>query len=395
MSNSTNGSPSHSEKVFPVAGETRQSGGVPVSKRLTSVDALRGFDMMWLVGGGSVGWALGRMGDHPFWEGLSRQLRHPDWDGFTFYDLIFPLFIFLVGVSLVFSLGRAMETEGRQAAVQRIVRRSLLLFMIGIFYNGGFNRPIEEIRWTGVLQRIALCYCFAGILFCYFRPKALAWITGGLIVGYWMLMTFVPVPGIGPASYEEGKNLANWFDSQFLPGRLWRETWDPEGFLSTLPAIATCLTGVFAGLLLQNPSIHGSRKSAWLIGMGAAGVLLGWLWGFQFPINKHIWTSSFVLLTSGLSALLLGVFHQVIDVWKIRAWAVPFVWIGMNAITIYLAHNLIRFRDISLRLLGGDIQSALNEWSAGVGDLLVALGVLFLSFLLCWILHRKRIFLRL
>ncbi len=395
MTNSKIGSPTDSVKDEATADESRSGGGVPVSRRLTSVDALRGFDMMWIVGGGAVGWALGRMGDHPFWETLSRQLRHPDWDGFTFYDLIFPLFIFLVGVSMVFSLGRAMETDGRWAAVQRILRRTLLLLVIGIFYNGGFNRPLEEIRWTGVLQRIALCYGFAGILFCYFRPKALAWIAAGLIAGYWALLTFVPVPGIGPASYAEGQNLANWFDSQFLPGRHWRDTWDPEGFLSTLPAIATCLTGVFAGLLLKNPGIAGGRKSAWLLGAGAAGVLFGWLWGFQFPINKHIWTSSFVLLTSGLSAIMLGVFYQMIDVWKIRRWAVPFVWIGMNAITIYLAHNLIRFREVSLRLFGGDIQSSLNEWIAGVGDLLVALGVLGLSFLLCWFLHRRRIFLRL
>lgn len=368
--------------------------GAP-SRRLMSVDALRGFDMIWIIGAASVARALNGLGDWAFLQAVAGQLVHPDWAGFTFFDLIFPLFVFIVGVSLVFSLGRTIEQEGRGAAVRRILRRSLLLFLIGIFYAGGFSRPFEEIRWVGVLQRIALCYCFAGILFCYFKPRVLIGICFALLVGYWGLMTFVPVPGIGSASYAEGQNLANWIDHQLLPGRLYRGTWDPEGILSTLPAIATCLLGVFAGLLLQNTSVAPARKSQWLLGAGAAGVLLGWLWGFQFPINKHIWTSSFVLLTGGMSAILLAVFYQTIDVWRWRKWSLPFVWVGMNAITIYLAHNLMRFGDIARRFVGGDVQNFLNGWITGLGEVMVSVVLLALSFLLCWFLYRKKIFLRL
>ncbi len=360
-----------------------------------SVDALRGFDMFWIVGAASVARALEKMGDSAFLGAIAAQLVHPPWAGFTFFDLIFPLFVFIVGVSLVFSLRKAIEKEGRDAAMRRIVRRSILLFIIGIFYAGGFSRPIEEIRWLGVLQRIALCYCFAGILFCYLKPRALVATCAGLIVGYWALLTFVPVPGFGVASYAEGQNLANWLDHKLLPGRLYRETWDPEGLLSTLPAIATCLLGVFAGLLLREGNMSPVRKTQWLLGAGAAGILLGWLWGFQFPINKHIWTSSFVLLTGGLSACLLAIFYQTIDVWGWRKWSMPFVWIGMNAITIYLAHNLVSFGNLARRFVGGDIQTFLNTHVAGLGDLLISAVMLVLGFVLCGFLYRKKIFLRL
>lgn len=369
--------------------------GFAAGQRLMSVDALRGFDMIWIVGAASIARALDRMGDSGLLQGLAAQLVHPEWAGFTFFDLIFPLFVFIVGVSLVFSLSRTIAVEGRPAAVRRIFRRAFLLFLLGIFYGGGFSRPFEEIRWVGVLQRIALCYFFAGILFCYFRPRVLGGICAALIVGYWMVMTFVPVPGIGPPSYAEGANLANWIDHQLLPGRLYRGTWDPEGILSTFPAVATCLLGLFAGLLLRESKIPDRQKTAWLLSAGAAGALLGWLWGFQFPINKHIWSSSFVLLTGGLSAMLLGIFYQMIDVWGWRKGFLPFVWVGTNAITIYLAHNLMQFGQISRRLAGGDVMNFLNGLLPGLGEVVISALVLGLSFLFCWFLYRRKLFLRL
>lgn len=394
--------PSSSAETQPTSDTTtvktslsQPTGTGPVSQRLMSVDALRGFDMFWIVGAAAVANALNRMGDSSALKAFATQLVHPNWAGFTFFDLIFPLFIFIVGVSTVFSLRKTIEKEGRPAAIRRIIRRSVFLFIIGIFYAGGFSRPIAEIRWVGVLQRIALCYMFTGILFCYLKPKALVATCVGLIVGYWALMTFVPVPGFGMGSYAEGQNLANWLDNQLLLGRLYRQTWDPEGLLSTLPAIATCLLGVFAGLLLKEGKMESTRKTQWLLGVGAGGVLLGWLWGFQFPINKHIWTSSFVLLTGGLSAIILGIFYQVIDVWGYRKWSMPFVWIGMNAITIYLASNLIGFGGVARRFVGGDIQTFLNGRLTGLGDLLIAIVMLAIGFLFCGFLYRKKIFLRL
>ena len=216
-----------------------------------------------------------------------------------------------------------------------------------------------------------------------------------LLVGYWALMTFVPVPGLGAGSFSKGANLANWLDAQYLPGKKWDGTWDPEGLLSTLPAIATCLLGVFAGLLLKNARIEEQRKSLWLIGAGAGMVVLGFLWGLQFPVIKKIWTSSYVLVAGGFSAMLLGIFHQVIDVWKHHRWATPFIWIGANAITLYFLESIVSFERLAGRLVGGDIGNFLDAHvTAGTGHLLRACVGLLLAIILAGFLYRRKIFLR-
>jgi len=181
-------------------------------KRIRSIDALRGFDMFWIVGASSVAAALAKAsGGKGVLHWIAVELEHRPWEGFTFCDLIFPLFVFLVGVSIVFSLTRIIEEKGRTAAVRRIVPRFLILFFLGVFYYGGLDQPIERIRWLGVLQRIALCYLFAGLLFTFFRPRALIGICVGILVVYWALMTFVPVPEVGAGCFEVKKNLANYF----------------------------------------------------------------------------------------------------------------------------------------------------------------------------------------
>jgi predicted acyltransferase len=259
---------------------------------------------------------------------IGGQFEHAEWEGLRFYDLIFPLFIFVTGVAIVFSLTRLIEHESKSTVRWRVLRRSLLLFALGLVYGGlseswpdsGVSESWPDIRLLGVLNRIALCYLFASLLFLNLRLPGLIVAFVAILVGYWALMTFVPVSGIGVGSYAKDANLANWIDAQYLPGRKWNGAWDPEGLLSTLPAIGTCLLGVFAGLLLKEPSLQPHQRTLWLIGAGAAMIALGVLWGLQFPIVKNIWTSSFVLVCGGLSALLLGVFHQVIDAWERRSW---------------------------------------------------------------------------
>ncbi len=358
--------------------------------RLMSLDALRGFDMFWIVGADGLVHGLRKVSDHPALQGLAHQLEHVEWAGFHFEDLIFPMFVFIVGVSLVFSLGRTIEQEGRGRAAAKIIRRALLLFLLGIFYSGGFSTPFEKIRLLGVLQRIALSYLFAGLIFTYFGLRGRLIACMGLLVGYWALMTFVPVPEVGAGHFEPGQNLANWVDKNYLPLRKYDGDYDPEGLLSTLPAIANCLLGVFAGQLLKS-SIGSYRKVLILILAGAACVALGWLWDFQFPVIKKIWTSSFVLVACGYSSLLLGLFYLVIDVWNLRAWAIPFVWIGMNPITIYMINNLVDLDDIARRFVGGDLKKL---YLGAYGDLAVALVSLALTFGICWFLYRRKIFLR-
>ncbi|HNC98359.1 MAG TPA: DUF5009 domain-containing protein [Myxococcota bacterium] len=356
-----------------------------------ALDALRGFDMFWIVGMDELAQVVGKLSNAGPVRLLREQTDHVAWAGFHFYDLIFPMFVFIVGASLVFSLGRLVEKEGRAVAVRRVISRALLMYLIGIFYYGGFNGPLERIRLLGVLQRIALAYLFAGLIFCYFDLRGRVAACIGLLVGYWALMTFVPVPGFGAGDFAEGHNLANWIDKQYLPWRKWDGDHDPEGLLSTMTAVASCLLGVFAGMLLQARSVAPARKVTWLMAGGAALALLGWGWHLQFPVIKKIWTSSFVLVAGGYSALLLGAFYQVIEIWNWRAWAQPFVWIGMNPITIYLIHQLVDLPGIAKRFVGGPISAGLGHYA----DAVVALVVVLLSFAICRFLYQRKLFLRL
>ncbi len=270
----------------------------------------------------------------------------------------------------------------------------------------------------------------------------------GILIGYWALMTFVPIRDIqltkenfaqlaeqagdaqtaalfkdesnpsavkdSPAwaaaqkmfyattnrvtgKFDRGLNLANEIDFEYLPGRKYDTFFDPEGFLSTIPAVATCLLGVFAGLLLRNQSVRDKRKVLLLIGCGLAAAALGWLWNIQFPVIKKIWTSSYVLVAGGYSAILLGVFYFIVDVWKARAWCQPFVWMGMNSITIYLAGNILGgFRRLAPRFVGGDVKAFLDAHVAkGTGDLAISIVGLLLAFWVVHFLYKRKIFLRL
>lgn len=420
-----------------------------------SLDMLRGFDMFWILGADSLVYALNRMSPSGPTGFLATQLEHVEWAGFRFYDLIFPLFIFIMGVSTVYSLSRIIAQEGRLVASRRVIRRGLLLFALGIIYSGGFRNLWPDMRVMGVLNRIALCYLVGGLLFCWLKPRTLIAMAIGLLVGYWAMLTWIPIRDIhltkdhlaakaeqagdntladqiraaswpaavnpsvntdGPVwraaqqwyagttnritgSYEAGCNLANHFDFEHLPGKKYDLFYDPEGILSTIPAVVTGLLGIFAGLLLRHRSVTDHEKVWWLIGAGAAGVCLGWIWGIQFPVIKKIWSSSFVLVAGGYSAMLLGAFYWMVEIRQWRTWGKPFVWIGMNPITLYLVSNFlggggyVRMAD---RLVGGDIKAYFNtHLTSGAGDLIVSLvGVgLFLWF--ARFLYRRQIFLRL
>ena len=394
--------------------------------RLVSLDALRGFDMFWILGADALFTALAKVCDIAPLRLVAGQLEHKDWDGFAFYDLIFPLFVFMAGVSVVFSLNRLIATHGRAAAVKRVLGRGALLFAIGLFYSGGLSTRWPDIRVLGVLQRIALAYTGAGLLFCFFKPRSLAAIGAAILVGYWALLTFVPIRDVqmeksavparlgitkptqeqarqlfdsttarATGHYEPGLNLTNHLDFQYLGGRRYDTYYDPEGLLSTFPAVVSCLLGVFAGLLLRRADWDDMKKITWLAGAGAAAVALGFLWGLQFPVVKKIWTSSFVLVAGGYSALLLAAFYYLIDVRKWRAWCVPFVWIGMNPITLYLISGIVGYRKLAARLAGGDLQAWLDTTlGAGWGNLGLAVVGLALMFALARFLHRREIFLR-
>jgi len=381
---------------------------VPASERLMSVDALRGFDMFWIVGAEWLVSGLEKVtkaglapGTEP--SGLinliATQLQHKQWEGLAFEDLIFPLFVFIAGVSTVFSLSKSVEQGGANAAMWRLFKRAVLLYVVGIFYYGGFNKSFNDIRLLGVLQRIAICYLFAGLTFCLFKLRGMIVVCVALLVGYWALMSFVHVPGVEGHSFDEGKNYANYIDSQYLPLRKWdgksaafpNGHHDPEGLLSTIPAIASCLLGCFAGMLLKNPNMDSRKKVLWLFIGGLACVALGYAWSLQFPIIKKLWTSSYVLVVGGYSSMLLATFYLIIDVWKMQKWAMPFVWIGTNSITIYLSEQFISYKGIAARFVGGDV----NKWFGVYGELMIALVAIALTLVFMNFLYRKKIFLRL
>jgi predicted acyltransferase len=390
------------------------------SRRLLSLDALRGFDMFWIVGGEEVIHSLYKAWPSGPLHVIDQQMDHQPWKGVHFYDMIFPIFVFIIGVSLVFSLTRMIEQQGRAAAIKRIFFRSVVLYIFGLIVYGGISKGFDQIRWLGVLQRLALCYFFAGLTFCTFRLRGIISVCAALLVGYWALVCFVPVRdfnlqtaslkqrNLNPnsketrdlyfateptlrGSFEDGLTLPQHIDYMYLPGYRWDGAYDPEGLLSTLPAIANCLLGVLAGLFVRNSKLPDQRKVLWLVGAGLASVLIGFLWGLQFPIIKKIWTSSYVLVVAGYASIFLGVFYQVIEIWHWRKWCLPFVWIGTNAITIYMLFHLIEFKSYAERVAGGPIQASFGR----AGELLLSLVVVALTFAIVRFLYNRKLFLRL
>jgi predicted acyltransferase len=385
-----------------------------------SLDALRGFDMFWIVGGEELVHALYKGWPNGLTGLLHQQMDHQPWQGVHFYDLIFPLFVFMVGVSIVFSLTKTIEQVGRAAALKRIVIRSVVLYCFGLLVYGGISEGIDHVRWMGVLQRIALSYLFTSVLFCFLNLRGLVVVCASLLLSYWALTSLIPIRdfnletthlktlGLQPDSpethqkflattatvrgkYEDGLNLPQQIDFQYLPGHKWDGAYDPEGILSTIPAIGTCLLGVFAGFLLRNGKMADQKKVAYLALAGIGCVVTGFLWGLEFPVIKKIWTSSYVLVAGGYACLFLAAFYQMVEIWQWRKWCIPFVWIGMNPITIYLAFHLIKFEDYAKLVVGGPVRAAFGTW----GDMVMAVAVVALSFGLVRFLYNRKIFLRL
>jgi predicted acyltransferase len=397
-----------------------------VVPRLMSVDALRGFDMFWIVGAAALVRALGEMTPNAVTRFLTVQLEHATWEGVRFYDVIYPLFLFIVGVSIVFSLDKALAEKSRAAVFGRVLQRGLLLYGFNFLYNGGFTSRWPNMRVvSGVLAMIAVCYVLAALIYCLFhhRVKVIAAITVGLLLSYWALFAWMPFPDFrledkvvaelaaragsnSPAAvsavvtsrisgvYEAGYNLSNWLDYRFIPGAQPNKYYENQGLLSPLCAVTICLGGILAGRLLGSRRFTPPRKALWLALAGLGAVVLGAIWGLEFPLIKRLWTSSFCLLTAGYSALGLAAFYLVVDVWQFRKWCQPFVWIGTNAITVYLIVVVVSFGRLAERFVGGEVKAYLNQLAPGSGALLVAFVALGLVFLFARFLYQRKIFLR-
>ncbi|UFH54902.1 acyltransferase family protein [Spirosoma sp. KNUC1025] len=362
-------------------------------RRLLSLDTLRGFDMFWIMGGEEIFHALAKTTGWAWAIFMADQFTHVDWNGFRPYDCIFPLFLFLAGVSTPYSLGsRLAKGDSRALLARKVITRGLILVLLGIVYNNGlFVKSIAEMRFGSVLGRIGLAGMFAQLIYLYVQNERIRYgIFAGILLGYWALLMLVPVPGYGAGNLTMEGSLVGYVDRLFMPGRLYKVVHDPEGLLSTLPAIGTGLLGVFAGSILRQHGVRDSRKLQQLVIAGVACVALGWLWNLAFPINKNLWTSSFVLVAGGWSLLILSLFYWIIDMQNVRGWTFFFVIIGMNSILIYLAERFIDFEYTTHFLFSG-LLHLFNEPVQAVGAVIAFLAVKW-AFL--YFLYKKNTFLR-
>ena len=368
----------------------------PKSERLLSLDALRGFDLFWIVGGHGILVALFKLTEWGWLGAIDAQLKHVDWNGFQAYDLIFPLFLFMAGVSTPYSLTRRLTEGARSEVIRKVIQRGLILVLLGIIYNNGLQwKGLENMRFGSVLGRIGLAGMFAQLIFAFnFETPKRLWVwLAGILLGYWAIMSFGHAPGFAAGDLSMEGNFASYVDRLLLPGKLHKKIHDPEGLLAMIPAIGNALLGILAGLWLRRSAeeASGDRKAA---GLAVAGVVLlavGGLWSFVFPLNKNLWTSSFVLWTCGWGSLLLSFFYWTIDVrgW-LRGFGAFFAVIGMNSVLIYLSGKFINY-DYTARFLFGGLAVAVPP---AVGTLVISLGVFAVEWSLFWFLKRQKVFLK-
>ncbi|MET3500586.1 putative acyltransferase [Mucilaginibacter rubeus] len=313
--------------------------------RLFSLDALRGFDMFWIMGGEEIFHGMAKATGSPFWSAIANQFTHPDWNGFHLYDLIFPLFLFMAGVSTPFSVGRELEKgKTRQQLLLRVIKRAFILVLLGLVVNNGLKiMPVSEIRFPSVLGRIGIAYMFANIIYLYSTERWQMFWFGFFIIGYWLLLKFTSAPGFPMGDLTMKGNFASYVDRSILPGRLYLGIHDPEGLFSTIPAISTGILGILTGLLLKKGGVTQMRKVTTMAVVGVIFLILAQIWNLDFPINKNLWTSSFVLHVGGLSLLLMALFYFIIDVKGYQKWAFYFRVIGMNSILIYISGHFIKW----------------------------------------------------
>ena len=367
-------------------------------KRLLSIDALRGFDMFWILGAESLFSALFLITGWSVFNVAAEQMLHTQWHGITAYDLIFPLFIFLSGVSLGIAakpMSNYSASKG-QEILQQGVKRLALLLLFGILYNhgwgGGTPASLDGIRYVSVLGRIGVSWFVAACLVWYVSEKMQWFIAVGILVLYWLLLEFVTLGGFGGGDFSASGALNGWFDQTLLPGITYRNAViDPEGILSNLTSIVNALIGVFVGRYMIKNLANNTLLISRLTAAGLLLLILGYAWDMFFPINKTLWTSSFVLVTTGYSILLLTLFYALIDVLKFTQWAKFFAVIGTNSIIVYLGTSLIDWKYSTQSLFGGIIQ----VFPAGGGqNLMSVIGLLAVQWVILYWLYCRKIFIK-
>lgn len=365
------------------------------SDRLRSLDALRGFDMLWIIGGGELAVALAKVTNWSWLNWFAEQQEHVKWDGFHFEDLIFPLFMFISGVAISYAiLGKLHKDGNRAPTARKIIRRGITLVLLGFVYNGIFQlRFIDEgpFRFASVLGQIGLGYLFASLIVLYTRHYSfrLIWL-GGILLGYAIIQNFIPVPGVGAGVLTPEGCINGYIDRALLPGKLYGGVFDPEGLLCIVSATGITLMGALAGEVLRNRKWTEYRKLLILSATGVGFILIALLLKPVYPVIKAAWTTTFNLLAGGISLLLLSLFYLIIDVWKYYRWSFFFTVIGMNSITIYIGSHIIDFSHVSKFFTGGLSRISGEDW----GNVIFWIGFLAAEWVFLLFLYRRRIFLR-
>lgn len=366
-------------------------------ERLISLDVFRGITIAGMILVNNPG----------SWGSIYPPLQHASWNGCTPTDLVFPFFLFIVGVAITLSLSkRKSRGDDKKKLMLNILRRSVILFLLGLILAAFPSFDILNIRIPGVLQRIAVVYLVSSFLYLNFNTKILIYITSFCLIIYWLMMTLIPVPGIGYANLEQTTNLAAWLDNLLLSGHMWSATkvWDPEGVLSTLPSIGTALIGILTGAWLQSKN-DSTTKTVWLFVSGTLLMFFGYVWDGWFPLNKSLWTSSYVLYTGGLALIFLALCYWFIDVKNIKWWSKPFQVYGMNAITVFFLSGIVSKILYTIKIsnsLGEEISlkgflysSFFLSWLSPINaSLLWAIFYVLVWLSLMWILYAKKIFIK-
>jgi predicted acyltransferase len=366
-------------------------------KRLLSLDAFRGATIAGMILVNNPG----------TWSHIYPQLEHAEWNGWTFTDWIFPFFLFIVGVAMVFSIANRREKGATDGQLRlNTLRRALIIFALGTFLAGFPYFNFSTIRIPGVLQRIAVCYFIASMIVLHTRVRAQAYWIAGLLSAYWLMMALIPVPDVGAGVYERGRNFSAYIDSLVLSGHMWSQTktWDPEGIVSTLPAIATTLFGVMTGHWLKSKHSP-EEKTAWMFVMGNALLLLGAILDIWLPINKSIWTSSYSIFMAGWALVCLSTFYWLIDVKGYKRWASPFVTYGLNAIAVFVLSGIVgrllnlihvdNAEGASESLQSYIFQTFFSPLAEPINaSLIYAICFILFMYLIVWIMRKRRWFLK-
>lgn len=370
------------------------------SRRLLSLDALRGFDMLFIMGLSHLICSVCELFPSGADSYLWQTMKHASWDGLYHHDTIFPLFLFIAGVSFPFSYAKQCEGgASRKKVYWKIIRRAVTLIALGVVYNGFFKCQFDNLRICSVLGRIGMAWALAALLYVNFSAKVRAVIAGAVLIGYWLLICYVPAPDAeGAAALSMEGNLVGYVDRMVTPGRLLRKgLFDPEGLLSTVPAVVTAMLGMFAGEFVRKDNVPGSEcfsvgsRKAGCMGLAALGMLaVGLVWSLVFPINKALWTSSFVLVVGSYSLAMFALFYYIIDVRGWQKWCIPFSVVGLNSITIYMAQKIVPFDRISGFFLKGFAGMMPEVW----GEVLLDAGYLAVSWLFLYFLYKKKTFLK-